>query len=209
MGAYYGHRARYYGGRGYGAYRGWGYGPYGGYGYSRTTVTIESPTVNYTQGYGSAWEGPLQTTPGDPASKDENSLKEYLPKKKADGTEKFVHASKDAAVKPAKISAASLYSGAALSSKRFSGPQGEVYKHEEEGWSQYSDGNWNTMQAIARQQPVETRQRQETEVQDMDRWLPAHKRTLSRSELDRQEMARTEGMDQYSKYRMQKDAGEQ
>ena len=208
-GAYYGHRARVYGRRGYGPYRGWGYGPYAGYGYSRTTVTIESPAVNYTQGYGSAWEGPLQTTPGDPASKDKNSLEEYLPKKKADGTEKFVATSKDRTAKPAKISAASLYSGVALSSNRFSGPEGKVYKREEEGWSEYSDGNWNTMHAIAGQQPVETRPRQKTEAQDMDRWLPAHKRTLSRGELDRQEMARTEGMDQYSKYRMQRDSGEQ
>jgi len=37
-----------------------------------------------------------------------------------------------------------------------------------------------------------------------DQWLPAHKRTLSRAELDRQELARIEGMDNYSKYRMQK-----
>jgi hypothetical protein len=29
---------------------------------------------------------------------------------------------------------------------------------------------------------------------------------LSRAELDRQELARTEGMDNYSKYRMQKES---
>jgi hypothetical protein len=171
-------------------------------------MTIESPTVNYTQGYGSAWEGPLQTTPGDPAKKGEKSLDEFLPKKTADGTEQFVDSSKDSAVKPAKISAASLYSDSTLSSSRISGPDGQVYKNEEDGWSQYSDGNWNTMQAIARQQPVEKRTGQKTQTHDMDRFLPAHKRTLSRSELDRQEMARIEGMDQYSKYRTKQDSRE-
>ena len=83
-----------------------------------------------------------------------------------------------------------------------------MYKREDKNWSQYDDGNWNTMQAIARQQPVESRSRPKAEAQNMDRFLPAHKRTLSRSELDRQEMARIEGMDQYSKYRTQRDSGE-
>jgi hypothetical protein len=107
-----------------------------------------------------------------------------------------------------KISAASLYSGATLSSTRISGPDGEVYKQEEDGWSQYSEGNWNTMQTIARQQAVESTGSQRRQTQDYDRFLPAHKRTLSRSELDRQEMARIEGMDQYSKHRMQQDSRE-
>jgi hypothetical protein len=169
-------------------------------------MTIESPTVNYTQGYGSVWEGPLQTTPGDPSESKEQSLEQYLPKKKVDGTEKFVRTDKDSASKPATISTASLYADATLSSKRYSGPDGKVYKREDDSWSHYSDGNWDTMQAIAREQPVERRPKQIPNPKDYERFLPAHKRTLSRSELDRQEMARLEGMDQYSKYRMKQDS---
>ena len=213
VGAYYGRRAGYYGRRGYGRpYGGWGgwggYGPYGGWGYSRTTVTIESPSVNYTQGYGSAWEGPLQTTPGDPSVTAEKSLDQYLPKKKVDGTEKFVKTSKEDQAKATTVSASSLYVGAALSSNRFSGPDGKVYKHEDQGWSHYNDGDWSTMQAIAREQPVEPRPQHNAATQQQ-RWLPAHKRTLSRSELDRQDRARIEGMDQYSKYRMMQESKEQ
>ena len=209
VGAYYGHRGGYYGRWGYGRYGWGGYGPYGGWGYSRTTMTIESPTVNYTQGYGSVWEGPLQTTPGDPTRSKEQSLEEFLPKKKADGTEKFVRVNKDSVSQPAKVSAASLYAGAALSSNRYSGPDGNVYKREDKGWSHYSDGNWDTMQAIAREQPVERRAKQRPDPKEYERYLPAHKRTLSRSDLDRQELARLEGMDQYSKYRMKQEAKEQ
>jgi len=211
VGAYYGHRAAYYGRWGYGRpYGGWGgYGPYGGWGYSRTTVTIESPSVNYTQGYGSAWEGPLQTTPGDPSVTAEKSLDQYLPKKKVDGTEKFVKTSKEDQAKATTVSASSLYVSAALSSNRFSGPDGKVYKREDQGWSHYNDGDWSTMQAIAREQPVEPRPQKKSETQNQQRWLPAHKRTLSRSELDRQEVARLEGMDQYSKYRMMQEKKEQ
>ena len=210
VGAYYGHRGGYYGRWGYGPYGGVGYGPYGGWGYpSRTTVTIESPTVNYTQGYGSAWEGPLQTTPGDPSKTEEKSLDEYLPKNKVDGTEKFVKTSRADQEKVARVSASSLYASATLSSNRFSDPDGNVYKHEDEGWSHYKDGNWKTMQAIARDQPVEPRPQQTPETQYRQGFIPAHKQTLSRSELDRQEMARIEGMDQYSKYRMQQEAKNQ
>ena len=96
-----------------------------------------------------------------------------------------------------------------LSSNRFAGPDGEVYKREDQQWSQYDDGDWTTMQAITRQQPVDRRSSQKNEAQKQQGWLPAHKRTLSRSELDRQELARLEGMDQYSKYRMSKEASNQ
>ncbi len=180
----------------------WGYA-------GRTTITIESPTVNYSQGYGSAWEGPLQTTPGDPTQMGEKSLDKFLPKKKVDGTEKFVHTAGDAADGQPKVSAASLYAGATISSNRFSGPDGEVYQREDESWSQHGDGGWTTMQAIAQEQPVETRPQQRPETQAQQGWVPAHKKTLSRSELDRQELARLEGMDQYSKYIMAKDSRQQ
>lgn len=172
-------------------------------------MTIESPSVNYTQGYGSAWEGPLQTTPGDPSKSKEQSLEAYLPKKKADGTEQFVRVDKNSTAGPAGISAASLYAGAALSSSRYAGPDGKVYKREDKQWSHYSEGNWDTMQAIAREQPVEARQKQSPNPEAYERFLPAHKRTLSRSELDRQELARIEGMDQYSKYRMEQESKRQ
>jgi hypothetical protein len=172
-------------------------------------MTIESPTVNYTQGYGSVWEGPLQTTPGDPSKSKEQSLEEFLPKKKTDGTEKFVRVEKNSNSQAGQVSAASLYAGATLSSKRYSDSEGKVYKREDDSWSHYSDGNWTTMQAIARQQPVEKRPQQRPNPKDYERYLPAHKRTLSRSELDRQEMARIEGMDQYSKYRMKQESKEQ
>ena len=208
VGAYYGYRGGYRGRWGYGPYRGWGaYGPYGGWGYTRTTMTIESPTVNYTQGYGSVWEGPLQTTPGDPSKSKEQGLEQYLPKKKADGTEKFVHT--DKATGTAKLSAASLYAGATLSSNRYSGPDGKVYQREDKEWRHYDEGNWDTMQAIAREQPVKAAPKQRPNPESYERYLPAHKRTLSRSELDRQEMARIEGMDQYSEYRMKQESKQQ
>lgn len=210
IGAYYGHRAGHYGRWGNGPYGGWrGYGPYGGWGYGSTTITIDSPSVNYTQGYGSAWEGPLQTTPGDPAVKAEESLDKYLPKKKVDGTEKFVKTTREDQTKATALSASSLYASSTLSSNRISGPDGKVYKHEDEGWSHYSDGDWTTMQAIAREQPVEPGSQRNTVSQNQQTWLPAHKRTLSRSELDRQALARLEGLDQYSKYRVMQDTKEQ
>ena len=84
-----------------------------------------------------------------------------------------------------------------------------MYKREDQEWQQYSDGNWSTMRAIAREQPVEARPQSKSETGNRQGWLPAHKRTLSRSELDRQNRARLEGMDQYSKYRMQQKAKEQ
>ena len=151
----------------------------------------------------------MQTTPGDPTKTGEKSLDEYLPKKKVDGTEKFVKTSKAEQAKASTVSASSLYASATLSSNRISGPDGKVYKNEGQGWSHYSDGNWTTMQAIAQEQPVEPRPQTRTTGQNQQRWLPAHKRTLSRSELDRQDLARLEGMDQYSKYRMQQEAREQ
>jgi hypothetical protein len=206
VGAYYGGRSGYYGRRG--GY-GYGYGGWGGYGYgypSRTSITIESPTVNYTQGYGSAWEGPLQTTPGDPANATDRSLDKFLPRTKVDGKEIFVKTSKDETAKSATVSASSLYASTSLSSTRFSGPDGEVYKHEGQEWSQYSDGNWDTMQALEQNQRYEPRPRKKSEPGNYGGFVPAHKRTLSRSELDRQELARLEGMDNYSKYRMEKEA---
>lgn len=171
------------------------------------SITIESPTVNFTHGYGSAWEGPLQTTPGDPSESAEKSLDKFLPKKKVDGTEEFVATSKSVATGPAKISASSLYIGSILASNRYSGPDGEVYKHEDQQWSQYSEGNWTTMQAMEQEQRYVARPQQRTESGSYERFVPAHKRTLSRSELDRQELARLEGMDNYSKYRMEKESG--
>ena len=150
----------------------------------------------------------MQTTPGDPTKTGEKSLDQYLPKKKVDGTEKFVKSSKEDQAKATTVSASSLYASATLSSNRISGPDGKVYKNEGQGWSHYSDGDWTTMQAIAQEQPVEPRPQRKAETQNQQRWMPAHKRTLSRSELDRQEMARLEGMDQYSKYRIQQDGKE-
>jgi len=205
-GSPYGHNIGYhpigafYGGRG--GY----YSPWGGW-YGRTTVTLSSPTVDFTHGFGSAWEGPLQTTPGDPSETGEKSLDAFLPKKKVDGTETFIDTSKDGSAEPVKISASSLYMSSTLSSNRFSGPNGEVYKHEDQEWSQYNEGNWTTMQAMEQNQRYEPRPQQRPESQANERWLPAHKRTLSRAELDRQELARLEGMDNYSKYRMEKESG--
>ena len=168
-----------------------------------STMTIESPTVNFTHGYGSAWEGPLQTTPGDPSEAAEKSLDQFLPKKKSTGNEVFIDSSKDA--KPAELSSSSLYMNSTMSSNKFSGPNGEVYKREEgEEWSQYSEGNWTTMNAMQQNQRYDRRPQQKPES-NPNRFVPAHKRTLSRAELDQQELARLEGMDNYSKYRMEKD----
>ncbi len=202
----YGHNVGYHP---VGAYYGGRYGynnPWRGY-YGRTTVTLASPTVDFTHGYGSAWQGPLQTTPGYPGEAVDNSLDEFLPKKQIDGKEEFIDTSKDAPAAPAKVSAATLIAGTTLSSNRVSGPDGEVYKHEDQEWSQYSDGNWNTMQAMEQQYSNASRQQQgRPETQKGEPWLPAHKRTLSRSELDRQALARQEGTENYSKYRMEKES---
>jgi hypothetical protein len=160
--------------------------------------------VNFIQGYGSAWQGPLQTTPGAPSKASENSLDKFLPRKKTDGSEVFVKTTKEEAEQAAKVSASSLYASASLSSNRFSGLNGEVYQREGESWHQYSEGNWDTMKAIGQSQPVPA-PRPKTETTTDRGFVPAHKRTLSRSELDRQELARLEGMDNYAKYRMQKD----
>jgi hypothetical protein len=184
----------------------WGsYHPWGGY-YGSTTVTLTSPPVNFTQGYGSVWEGPLQTTPGDPTEMTEQSLDEFPPEKQLDGTVEFIDTSNDVPSEPAGPSAAFLYAGSALSSNRFSGPDGEVYKREDEEWSQYSEGNWATMQAMEQNYRPQSRQQKKPETQTTGQWLPAHKRTLSRAELDRQALARLEGMDNYSKYRMEKES---
>jgi hypothetical protein len=203
VGAFYGGRARFYGGYGgWGRYGGWG--AYGGWG-SRTTMTIASPTVDFTHGYGSAWDGPLQTTPGDPSETADRSLDKFLPKQKSDGKEVFIDTSKD--VKPVAISASSLYMSSMLSSNKFSGPNGEVYKHDEsQQWSQYNEGNWNTLQASEQNQRLESIPRQPPDSGNYNRFIPAHKRSLSRAELDRQALARLEGMDNYSKYRMEKDS---
>jgi hypothetical protein len=187
-----------YGGR-YGFYQPWAYS---------TTVQINSPTVDFTHGYGSAWEGPLQTKPGDPSETAEKSLDEFLPAKKSDGTEKFVQTSQDKNGGNPSVSASSLYASSALSSNMFSGPDGEVYKSENDDWHQYNDGSWSTSERLKRgyqlkNQPVRQEQNK------TEPWLPAHKKTLSRSELDRQELARLEGLDNYSKYRMQKESEKQ
>ncbi len=64
------------------------------------------------------------------------------------------------------------------------------------------------MQAMEQDYRNSTRPQRRPETQQYERLLPAHKRTLSRAELDRQELARLEGMDNYSKYRMEKESGE-
>jgi hypothetical protein len=205
VGAYYGGRGGYYNRRGMYGGRG-GYGYWGGY-RPATTITINSPTRNFNHGYGSVWEGPMQTTPGDPTKVKDDSLDKFLPKKKVDGNEEFVSTATDGVTKPAKVSASSLYASTSLSSNRFSGPDGGVYKREGEEWSQYSEGNWDTMNSMQKNQRYSARPQQKTETNNGERWLPAHKRTLSRSELDEQEMARLEGMDNYAKYRMERDSG--
>jgi hypothetical protein len=205
VGAYYGGRGSFY--RPWRPYGGWGgYGYWGAYPRS-STLTIESPSVNFTHGYGSAWEGPLQTTPGDPTSSGQRSLERFLPARQATGKEVFVKTSKEDAAKSATISASSLYAGASLSSNRISGLDGEVYQREGEQWQQYSEGNWDTMKAIGQNQPVPRQAPIRTETTPAQGFVPAHKRSLSRSELDRQELARLEGMDSYAKYRVQKEEG--
>jgi hypothetical protein len=148
----------------------------------------------------------LQTAPGDPSKAAGNSLDNFLPKKQIDGTETFVKTTQEDAARPAKITASSLFAGAALSSKRFSGPDGGVYKREGEEWRQYDQGNWATMGAMQPQVRQTPRPQQRNEVPARGGWVPAHKKTLSRSELDRQELARLEGMETYSKYRMEKES---
>jgi len=193
---------------GYGGYGGWsGYGGWGGCG-GYTSITIESPTVDFNHGYGSAWEGPLQTTPGDPAETAERSLDEFLPAKKPKGNEKFIDTSKDEAVGKKVVSASSLYASSSLSSNMFSGPDGEVYKRDDDEWQQYNDGSWSTAERRKRGYGLQNQPMRQEQPQ-RERLLPAHKKTLSRGELDRQEMARIEGMDNYSKYRMEKESGEQ
>jgi len=183
-----------YGGR-YGYYRPWG---------GSTTVLLESPSVDFTHGYGSVWEGPLQTAPGDSTETADKSLDDFLPAEKSDGTEKFIAARKEEMAGKAVVSASSLYARSVLSSNMFSGPNGEVYKHENNDWQLYNDGSWSTAERRKRGYELQNRPKRQ-EQQTAERWLPAHKRTLSRGELDRQELARIEGMDNYSKYRMQKE----
>jgi hypothetical protein len=62
------------------------------------------------------------------------------------------------------------------------------------------------MQAMEQNYRPQSRQQKKPETQTTGQWLPAHKRTLSRAELDRQALARLEGMDNYSKYRMEKES---
>jgi len=146
----------------------------------------------------------------DPSETEERSLDKFLPKKKETGTEEFIDTSKDGVAKPAAISASSLYAGSAsLSSSRYSGPDGEVYQREGQQWSQYSEGNWNTMHSLEQEYRTPSRPQPKPESQQYQRYVPAHKKTLSRAELDRQELARLEGMDNYAKYRMDKDSEKQ
>lgn len=193
VGAYYGSRSTYHD-----PWLGW---------YGSKTVTLNSPTVDFTHGYGSSWDGPLQTRPGDPSEAAEKSLDAFLPRKKVDGTETFTDTSKDTLEKTARVSASSLYAGSVLSSSLVSGPDGEVYKHEDDEWSQYNEDGWTTMRAIEQDQRYAQPQPSVSEPEKNAQWLPAHKRTLSRSELDRQELARLEGMENYSRYRMEKESG--
>ena len=82
---------------------------------------------------------------------------------------------------------------------------GEVYQREGEQWQQYSDGNWETMKAIGQSRPVPAQPRSATKKETTQGFVPAHKRTLSRSELDRQELARLEGFENYARYRLEKE----
>jgi len=223
VGAYYGGRVGFRGGwggyGGLGGCGGWGgyggrarygvYGGYGGYGGcgGYTSITIESPTVDFNHGFGSAWEGPLQTTPGDPADAAERSLDQFLPAKKSTGNDKFIDTSKDEAVGKTVVSASSLYASSSLSSNMFSGSDGEVYKRENDEWQQYNDGSWSTAERRKRGYDLQNQPMRQEQPQ-RERFLPAHKKTLSRGELDRQELARIEGMDNYSKYRMEKDSNQ-
>ena len=209
MPMYWHHRPSYGYNMGYNPiYAGYGgrYGMYGGRGYT-TSYEIKSPTVDFTHGYGSAWEGPLQTTPGDPAESTQKSLDEFLPEKKSKGTEKFIDTSKDEAVGKTVVSASSLYASSSLSSNMISGPGGEVYKREDDEWQQYNDGSWSTAERRKRGYDLQNQPMRQEQPQ-RERLLPAHKKTLSRGELDRQELARTEGMDNYAKYRMEKESNQ-
>jgi hypothetical protein len=64
------------------------------------------------------------------------------------------------------------------------------------------------MQAMEQDYRNSTRSQRRPESQSYQGFVPAHKRTLSRAELDQQELARLEGMDSYSKYRMEKESGQ-
>lgn len=191
----------YYGGR-YGYYY-----PWGGW-YGTRKAMISSPPVEFSHGYGSAWDGRLQTTPGEPKAAQESSLDTSQPKNMADGHEEFIDTSDRDDAGSDHVSASSLYASSVLASNRFSGPDGEVYKHEDQQWSQYDNGGWSTMQAMEPQYRGTSPTRQKTDPQANDRWLPAHKRTLSRAELDRQHLARLEGIENYSKYQMEKEAAD-
>lgn len=191
---------------GYGGRYGGRYGfnqPWGGY----SSFEISSPTVDFTHEYGSVWDGPLQTTPGDPGKADEESLDQFLPKKKkSDGTEKFVHVSKPAKAGEPKLTASSLYASSALSSNMFSGPNGEVYKQKDNEWQHYNDGSWSNAERRRKGYEVQNRPILRQEQVVPGGWIPAHKKVLSRGELDRQNLARIEGMDNYAKYRMAQEA---
>ena len=137
--------------------------------------TIESPSVEFSHGYGSAWEGPLQTTPGDPADAAERSLDQFLPPKKSTGADKFIDTSKDEAVGKPVVSASSLYAGSALSPNMFSGPDGEVYKREKEEWQQYNDGTWSTAERRKRGYDLQNQPLRQEQPQQ-ERLLPDTKR---------------------------------
>lgn len=183
------------------------FGNYGGWG-GYQSIEISSPTVDFNHDYGSAWEGPLQTTPGDPTKAREESLDQFLPAKKTDGTEKFTHVEKSKTAATSSVTAASLIASSALSSNLFSGPDGEVYKHENDEWQQYSDGSWSTAERRKRGYESQRSRPPSGEVYP-GQWVPAHKKVLSRGELDRQNRARIEGMDNYAKYRMKRESEEQ
>ncbi len=186
------------------------YGRYGHYGSWRnsTTIYIESPTVDFTHGYGSAWDGPLQTTPVEPSKSKVNKLDQFLPEKQSDGTDVFTKTTRAEAKKATKVTAESLYASSALSSNLFSGPDGQVYKKNDNQWARHDNGGWSTMESMEADLNLNAANRR-PETQTAERWLPAHKRTLSRAELDEQNRARLEGMDNYSKYRMQKESEQQ
>jgi hypothetical protein len=181
-------------------YNGW-------YGWSAyrpmTTMSIKSPAVDYQHGHGSAWEGPLQTTPG--IKSDTGSLDRFLPKDNhVDGTESFTRVTEEETAAASKVSAVSLYASTSLSSSRFSGRDGEVYKKEGEEWRHYREGDWREVSETQRNAVLPSSSDKSKSGQ-AEPWLPAHKRVLSRSELDEQALSRLEGMDNYAKYRMEKD----
>ena len=179
---------------------GWRPGYYNPWGYS-TTVSLVSPAREFVHAQG----GPFQTSPGRKSDNEPISPELYQPDRVSDGTEKPVEITQSDGYQATSNLAHSLYLSSTLSSNMFSGRNGEVYKHENDEWEQYDEGNWSTMQEMQKQHRIEEPLRRPSPPASQG-WLPAHKRTLSIAELDRQQLARLEGMDNYSRHRMRKES---